>query len=284
VEVDTVFLDFHKPATAAEAVELRRRYPTSLYLAGGAEVNSRGGHARCAPGVEVDRAIQIAHLPLGGVRSTASEVLLGAGTVIQDLIENPEVPPLLARAATQFANRNIRNVATLGGNLAINRSCSNLIPSLLALEAEITLLGSEGEKVLPLEQYVAGHDPASLILSVRVPRQRLEAPWATRKHSRTVNDLSIVSVAAVHEGSRQSLRKVAVALGGVAPTAVRLHELEQRLEGQALPDRDTLEGWVRDMIHPIDDVRGGAAYKRQVGAALVGWALHHAAAGRGDKA
>jgi CO/xanthine dehydrogenase FAD-binding subunit len=64
---------------------------------------------------------------------------------------------------------------------------------------------------------------------------------------------------------------------------VRLHDLEERLEGQALPDRDTLEGWVKDMIHPIDDVRGSAAYKRQVGAALVGWALHHAAAGRGDK-
>ncbi|MGI5843715.1 MAG: FAD binding domain-containing protein [Candidatus Xenobium sp.] len=278
-----MFLEFDKPATVAEAVELRRRYPTSLYLAGGAEVNSRGGHARCAPGVKVDRAIQITHLPLRGYHSMPDEFLLGAGTTIQDLIENPEAPPLLARAATQFANRNIRNVATLGGNLAINRSCSNLIPSLLALEAEIKLLEPEGEKVIPLEQYVAGHDPSSLILSVKIPRQRLEAPWATRKHSRTVNDLSIVSVAVVHEGNRGSLRRVAVALGGVAPTAVRLHDLEERLEGQALPDRDTLEGWVKDMIHPIDDVRGSAAYKRQVGAALVGWALHHAAAGRGDK-
>jgi probable selenate reductase FAD-binding subunit len=279
-----VFHEFHKPATAAEAVELRRRYPTSLYLAGGAEVNSRGGHARCAPGVQVDRTISIAHLPLGGVHATGYGVFLGAGTAIQDLIENPEVPPLLAQAAGQFANRNIRNVATLGGNLAINRSCSNLIPSLLALEARVTVLLPEGEKAIPIEDYVAGHDPAGLILSVGLPRQRLTAPWATRKHSRTVNDLSIVSVAVVHEGSRDVLRRVAVAVGGVAPTAIRLHDLEQRLEGEALPDREAIEGWVKSMIHPIDDVRGSAAYKSQVAAAMVGWALHHAAAGRGDKA
>lgn len=279
-----MFHEFLVPATAAEAVELRRRHPNSLYLAGGAEVNSRGGHARCAPGVPVDRAISLARLPLAGVHTTGYGVSLGAGTVIQELIENPEVPPLLARAAGQFANRNIRNVATLGGNLAINRSCSNLIPSLLALEARLTILGAEGEKVVPIEEYVAGHDPAGLILAAGIPQQRLAAPWATRKHSRTVNDLSIVSVAVVHEGSRDCLRRVAVAVGGVAPTAVRLHDLEHRLEGQPLPDRESLEGWVRGLVHPIDDVRGGAAYKRQVAAAMVGWALHHAAAGRGDKA
>ncbi len=279
-----MFHEFHVPATAAEAVELRRRHPASLYLAGGAEVNSRGGHVRCAPGVQVDRVISLARLPLDGVHATGYGVSLGAGTVIQELIENPQVPPLLARAAGQFANRNIRNVATLGGNLAINRSCSNLIPSLLALEARLTVLGADGEKVVPIEEYVAGHDPAHLILSVGIPQNRLEAFWATRKHSRTVNDLSIVSVAVVHEGRRDSLKRVAVAVGGVAPTAIRLHDLEGRLEGHPLPDRETIEGLVKRQIQPIDDVRGSAPYKRQVAAAMVGWALHHTAAGRGDKA
>ena len=65
-------------------------------------------------------------------------------------------------------------------------------------------------------------------------------------------------------------------MGGVAPTVVRLRALEAALDGKPLPSRDAMEAMVRPLVAPIDDVRGSAAYKRQVAAALVGWCLHRA--------
>lgn len=271
------FLEFHKPASVAEAVELRVKYPTSTYVAGGTEVNARGWCVRCAGAAGVDRAVGVAHLPLGGIRKTDTEVTLGANACIQELIEHPDCPRLLVDAARQFANRNIRQMATIGGNLAGNKSCSNLIPSLLVMDAQVRLATAAGEKTVPLVDYVTAHDPRDLIVSITVSAHRAQALSATRKHSRTVNDISIISAAAAFLGGADRVERPLVALGGVAATVIRLRALESALEGRPLPSRDQIESMVKPLLSPIDDLRGSAAYKRQVAAALVSWSLHQAA-------
>ena len=271
------FLEFHKPASVAEAVELRVKVPSSTYVAGGTEVNGRGWCLRCAGGSGVEHAIGVAHLPLGGIELTPSGVTLGANVTIQELIEHPDAPRLLVAAARQFANRNIRHVATIGGNLGANKSCSNLIPSLLALDASVTLATTAGKRTIPLLEYVGSPDPTALIMSLGVTRERAGTWSATRKHSRTVNDISIISVAASFLGSEEAMEHPIVAVGGVAARVIRLQALEERLHGAPLPAREEIEAAVRPLLSPIDDVRGSAAYKRQVAAALVGWALHRAA-------
>ena len=270
------FLEFYKPASVAEAVELRAGHPSSVYVAGGTEVNGRGWCVRCAGPAGIDRAVGIAHLPLGGIRRTEAGVVLGSTVTIQEILEHPDAPRVLVDAARQFANRNIRSMATIGGNLGANKSCSNLIPSLLVLDADLEIATPAGVQTLPLADYVAAPVPAALIMSVIVPEARLEAGGATRKHSRTVNDISILSVAASSLGTASRLEQPRVAVGGVAPTVVRLRALEAALDGKPLPSRDAIEAMVRPLVAPIDDVRGSAAYKRQVAAALVGWCLHRA--------
>lgn len=281
-----MFQEFYKPATIAEAVQLRRRYPSSVYVAGGTDVNSRGWHGRRP---DVDRAIGIAHLPLGGIARADGWTTLGAGALVQELLDHPATPALLVQAARQFANRNIRNQATLGGHLAANQasnrngspSCSNLVPVLLALDAAVCL--ADGGAV-PVDQYVGGHDPAGLILSLQIPSERLAAFAATRKFGRTATDVAILSVAVSFLGSPERIERPIIALGGVAPTALRLRHLEARLEGKPLPPRDDLEAWTRSMIEPPGDLRGSAGFKRRVAGALVGWALHKAVKISGGKA
>jgi len=279
-----MFQEFYRPATISEAVALRKRYPSSVYLAGGTEINSSGWCMRRSGAVEVDRAVGIAHLPIGGIDRTDSGIAIGANVIIQELIDNPDSPPLLAEAACQCANRNIRNMATIGGNIGANKSCSNLIPSLLALDARINLATAACETSIPLMEYIAKPDPAALILSVAVARERINGLWATCRHSRTVNDISIISVAVTLFGSVSRVESPVVAVGGVAASVIRLSELEKQIDGASLPSRDEIEAMVKPLVHPIDDLRGSQSYKRQVAGVLVARALHHAAAGKGGKA
>ena len=281
-----MFQEFYKPATIAEAVELRRRYPSSVYVAGGTAVNSRDWHGLRA---DVDRGIGIAHLPLGGIERREAGTTLGAGVRVQDLVEHPDTPDLLRQAASVFANRNIRNMATLGGHLAANQAtnrdgrpaATNLVPVLMALDGQVHLASGA---TLPVDRFIAGHEPEDLVISVTLPAGREGAFVATRKFGRTATDLAILSVAVSYLGSPEGLEKPLVALAGVAETAVRLPELEERLEGRRLPDRDDLEAWTRDLVDPPGDLRGSAAFKRRVAGALVGWALHQAVNIPGGKA
>ncbi len=279
-----IFQEFYRPATISEAVALRKRYPSSVYLAGGTEINSSGWHMRRSGAAEVNRAIGVAHLPMGSIDITDSGIAIGANVVIQELIDNPDSPPLLAEAARQFANRNIRNMATIGGNIGANKSCSNLIPSLLALDARIHLATEAGETSLPLMEHIAKPDPSALILSIEISRERINGLWATCRHSRTANDISIVSAAVTMFGNLSRVEKPVVAVGGVSAAVIRLSLLEKKLDGVSLPSRDEIEAMVKPLLSPIDDLRGSGSYKRQVAGALLSRALHQAAAGKGGKA
>ncbi|MHC9540074.1 MAG: xanthine dehydrogenase family protein subunit M [Vulcanimicrobiota bacterium] len=279
-----IIQEFYRPATISEAVALRKRYPSSVYLAGGTEINSSGWCMRRSGAAEVDRAVGIAHLPMGSIDITDSGIAIGANVIIQELIDNPDSPPLLAEAACQFANRNIRNMATIGGNIGANKSCSNLIPSLLALDARINLATEAGETSLSLMEYIAKPDPSALILSIAITRERINGLWATCRHSRTAHDISIISVAVTMFGNFSRVEKPVVSVGGVAATVIRLSLLEKQLDGVSLPSRDEIEAMVKPLISPIDDLRGSGAFKRQVAGALLSRALHQAAAGEGGKA
>lgn len=279
-----IIKEFYRPATITEAVALRKRYPSSVYLAGGTEINSSGWCMRRSGAAEVDRAVGVAHLPMGGVDRTDAGIVIGANVIIQDLIDNPCSPPLLVEAARQFANRNIRNVATIGGNIGANKSCSNLIPSLLALDARIHLATEAGEMTIPLLDYIARPDPSALITSIEITGERINGLWATCRHRRTANDISIISVAVTMFGGPSRVEKPFVAAGGVAATVIRLPLLENQIDGISLPSRDEIEAMTEPVISPIDDLRGSGAYKRKVAGALISQALHQAVAGNGGKA
>lgn len=271
-----MFKEFLRPKTVAEAVLLRAKRRSSVYLAGGTEVNALGW------GGDADVAISLSALPLGGLKRSKAGLSVGAGTTLQALIDSKATPPLLAASARHFANRSIRNVATIGGNVGSNKSCSNLIPALLALDASVVLAGARGKKTVPLSVFVAKRDPKALLLSFEIPAVASKRRWAARKYSRTVNDVSILSVAVTFDGDAAKVLKPRVAVGGVAKSVVRLAALEKRLDGKPLPPRDGIEALARPLIKPIDDLRGSAAFKRHAAAAMVAWALHEAASPSGS--
>jgi probable selenate reductase FAD-binding subunit len=254
---------YHRPSSVAQAVQLKAELGSgAVFLAGGTEVNN-GLAARPAA------LIDLADLGLDTVEISSDGIRLGAGVTMQQLVEHPELPWFLKAASRQMANRNIRNRATVGGQLGTNRSCADLIPTLLAAQAKVSLVDRE----LPVERFIEG--PPELILSVFVPMTG--RGFGLDHLTRTASDISVVAASASLRTQDGCVQEPILAVGGVAAHVVRLSDVEQALDGKPLPEREQIEELVSIAVNPIDDLRGTAAFKRHIAAVLGARALHAAA-------
>jgi xanthine dehydrogenase small subunit len=269
---------FHRPATIEEAVALKLRLgPRAVFLAGGTDVNARS--SRPAP----EHVISLQSLPLRAVRLGEAGLEIGACCTIQDVLTARQTPPCLRAAARHIVNRNVRNLATIGGHLALNKSCADLIPILVALESSVRLADADGARELPLLEYLQG-GRVELLTHVLIRAERLQRAAAVRNYSRSANDISIVTAAAVLDRDGDEVRDPAIAVGGVAEHVVRLPTVESALDGAALPEREKLEKLVQDSVKPISDLRGSAEFKRRVAAYMVAATVYEAWHGGEDAA
>jgi probable selenate reductase FAD-binding subunit len=255
-------LGFHRPSTVSEALALQASLGAgALFLAGGTEINQKH-----FPG-ERRHLISLAGLDLGGIASGDGTVVLGATTSFQALLDSPLVPAPLQRAAARLVNRNVRNAATVGGQLATAKSCADLIPCLVALQARVLLATAQGSGAVAVEDYIVAK-PTGLIVAVEVPWPAAGRGVALANFTRTANDLSVLTAAASLATADGAVQAPILAMGGVAPTVVRLPSVEGALTGAPLPDRETIAALVASAVSPIDDLRGSAAFKRQLAAQL----------------
>lgn len=249
-------------------------HPDALVLAGGTDlmVEVNRGVRTIGHVVAVDRIPELRGWSLEGDR--ADVLRLGAGTTCTDLAEPAlaSLVPALAQAARTVGSPQIRNTATLGGNLATASPAGDTLPVLAALDAEIELQSAGGARRLPLDEFVTGVKanaliPGELITVIRVPV--LEGPQEFLKvGTRNAMVIAVTSLALVVDRPGRNVR---VALGSVAPVPLRAVEAEvlvaERLdfENMASPDSDLVDRFadlVADAARPIDDHRSSAAYRR----------------------
>jgi xanthine dehydrogenase small subunit len=282
-EVDETMVErFLRPASPAEAVQLQQE-TGGAFLAGGTELNYRG-----ASSAEV--VVSLDRLGLDFVREEPEAVLLGQGITLQEIADSKVLAAaglgLLCDAARAVGSRAIRCQATLGGNVAANKSCSDLIPPLMVLGASVVLVTPSGEHEEPIEQRVAVADRHALITAIRVPRPRPSARLARQRFSRTVNDLATINLALGFRLEHATITEPRLAIGGVAPTVVRIAGAEAVLAG-ASPSADRsslaerLGDALRSGVSPIDDLRGSSWFKTELAVALGRRALESALAPEG---
>lgn len=283
--------EYYCAETVEAALErkLQAGWAEAWYLAGGSFMFAAASPSRPGSRTAADfpeRVIDVAKALPKGLRRSGDELLIGAGTSLQELLESPLCFGALKAAARSMANRNIRNRATVGGNLAANKSCASLIPLCLALEANVEYRqpGSASQKQ-PLADWLA--KPAGLLLELRLPLAAFSHA-AFGRSSRTACDVSTVTVSAAAAftgsggplasgqtaGQPGVLSKLRLALGGLGPSAVRRPDLEKLFEGKTVPAKAEIEAAVLPLLSAIDDVRGSAALKRQQAAVLVADCLH----------
>ncbi len=265
---------FFKPQTINEAVELKEKFKDdAVFMAGGTDVNCLDSK------YEIEKVIGIEQLKLNEISKTHSdsELSIGAGVTIQELIDSPKIPHQLTTAARHFVNRNIRNIATIGGNIASNNSTSNLIPILVALDAELKI-GASATPV-PVYEYVT-QEMTRLIESIMISSENLAKKYGLRKFSRAANDISIITAAVTFNIQNEKLSNVRVAVGGVGKHLVRLTELENKLEGNKLLASAKIEDTVKNMVAPIKDIRGGVQFKKYMAGVLISDCIHNAQTGQ----
>ena len=204
---------------------------------------------------------------------TDQALSIDAGVTIQDLIDWPRIPHQLTIAAGHFVNRNIRNIATIGGNIASNNSTSNLIPILVALDAELKI----GASAAPVSVYdYVSLEMTCLIESITISSENLKKYYGLRKFSHTANDISIITAAVTFNMQNDKLSNVRVALGGVGKHVVRLTELENKLESNKLLAPSEIEDTAKKVVTPVEDIRGGFQFKKYMAGVLISDCIHNA--------
>ena len=276
-----------------EACASLAAHPDALVLAGGTDlmVEVNRGVRTIGHVVAVDRIPELRGWSLEGDR--ADVLRLGAGTTCTDLAEPAlaSLVPALAQAARTVGSPQIRNAATLGGNLATASPAGDTLPVLAALDAEIELQSAGGARRLPLDEFVTGVKvnaliPGEIITVIRVPV--LDGPQEFLKvGTRNAMVIAVTSLALVVDRPGRNIR---VALGSVAPVPLRAVEAEvlvaERLdfENMASPDSDLVDRFadlVADAARPIDDHRSSAAYRRHAVRVLARRAILRAFPGSG---
>jgi aerobic carbon-monoxide dehydrogenase medium subunit len=185
--------------------------------------------------------------------------------------------PVLADAAHKVANIRIRNLATIGGNIAHADYQSDPPTVLAALDAQVVTISARGERRLPVWDFLAGAyettlEPGELVREVQLPPPDPGLDGRYLKFvTRTAGDRPCAGVAAFARCDRGIVDSVRVVVGAVNPVPVRMHAIEDQLRGQRVTDID-LEAVSRlasEQIEPLGDLRGGEWYKRQVVPVLV---------------
>jgi carbon-monoxide dehydrogenase medium subunit len=209
---------------------------------------------------------------------------LGALTSIFDVESHPLVRrhyPVLADATHKVANIRIRNLATIGGNLAHADSQSDPPTVFAALGAHVVTTGPGGERRLPVGAFLAGAyetalQPGELVREVQVPLPEPGLDGIYLKFvTRTAGDRPCVGVAAFARSERGVIEAVRVVVGAVSPVPVQMVAIEDRLRGQRIADLDlhAVSQLAAEHIDPVGDLRGGEWYKRQIVPVLVRRAL-----------
>jgi CO/xanthine dehydrogenase FAD-binding subunit len=264
------------PQTLDEAVEILRPGNVTI-VAGGTDlmVQSQIGKLKFKPVLMNIQRIG----GMRGIRAADGTIRIGALTTMTELLESELVRAqlgILWQACDQFASDQLRNAATLGGNICNASPAGDTLVPMLVLNARVVLLskpnGSISTRTVPLAQFFAGPGrthrlPGELLTEIEIPEPPAGFHGIFFKFgTRPALDISTISIGlgALRDAGR--LRDVRIAYGSVAPTPIRGPLTEAALEGRAL-DSASIEAAVQaaaDEVHPISDVRASGWYRSEM--------------------
>lgn len=277
--------DYLEPESLDEALALLERHgDDARVIAGGTALIIWMRQRLLMPKI----VISLAKIPdFGAISFNERDGLrIGAAASHRDIEISPTVKqhyPLLHETFRKVAQPRIRNMGTIGGNLAGGDPLTDPGASLIALDAELVVARSSGERTMPLEEFFVDYyqtalDPGELLTQVRVPPPARRG-WSHIKFTpRSVEDFATVGVALTLSHRNGSCEDVRLALNSVASTIVRARQAEAALRGREITDGALTEmGEIAATeVDPMDDNRGSSEYKRELVKVLVRRAVREA--------
>ncbi len=266
--------DYVRAGTADEVVRLLEEHgEAAQLLMGGTDLFVRMREGVIRPRIVVD----VKHLP--GMRDVVYDeqtgLTVGAAVTMNQVARHPDVQahyPLLAQAANSVASYQLRNRATLGGNLCNGSPAADTAPATLVLEGRITLYGPGGEREVEAREFFLGPGETAmrageLMTAIRFPIPPAGGVGKYLKLGRNrAGDLAIAGVAVLGfpDGTAPSGYRFRVGLASVAPVVLRALEAEEVLAANS-PGEETFAlaaEKAMEATSPINDVRASAAYRR----------------------
>lgn len=264
------------PASVDEAATVLRGGDVTI-LASGTDLmpQTQAGRARFGRVL-----MNIRRIPeLRGIAVEQGAIRIGTLTTVAELMESDVIRrdlPVLVEAGDQFASDQLRNTATIGGNICNASPAGDLLVPLLILDAEVELVsmpgGTRESRQVPLREFFVGpgktvRKASELLVAVWVPRP--PEGFVARFHkfgTRPALDIAAISIGIGGVLQRGVLTQVRIAFGAVAPTPIRAPKTEAALEGRALTV-DTISAVAQiahDEVRPISDVRASEWYRREL--------------------
>jgi CO/xanthine dehydrogenase FAD-binding subunit len=264
------------PRALGEALELLRDGDVTI-VAGGTDVMPQSHSGKVKFGRTL---LNVRRIPeLAGIALDGDSVRIGALTTVTALLESALVRerlPILAAAADHFASEQVRNGATVGGNVCNASPAGDLLVPLIVLDATVELAakpnGSVEIRTMPLQAFLTGPGRTQraaheLLTAVRVPLPPRGFVGRFYKYgTRPALDIAAISIGIGAVRRDGGVENVRVVFGAVAPTPIRGAATERALDGQPL-DATTIEAAAQaahDEVRPISDVRASAWYRQEL--------------------
>jgi len=279
--------EYFEPRDVAEACALLGEDPRlSAVFAGGTDVlvELKSGLARYKRLVSLRRIEPLRRIEF----SERNGLVIGATATVNQVARHESVRgryPGVVDAAMSLAADQVRNLATVGGNLCSAVPSADMAPILLAHGAKLRVASSDGERVIPLGRFFVGPratvlEPAEVLVAIELPPPGPgEGAASLRQGGRLSLSLPVASVAALVAMDGPVCRKATLAVGAVAPTPILAPSVGEFLGGKRLSDEVLAEAGRRAgaETRPIDDVRSSKEYRLEAVMVLTRRALRKAA-------
>jgi len=264
-----------RPRDLEEALVARAAYPEWMVLAGGTDLMVNANHRAAPKGIlDLWRLQAICF-----VRIADASIAIGAGTTWHEVERHPAIRERilpLALAAREIGALQIQARATLGGNVGTSSPVGDSLPVLLALDAELEVASVRGRRRVAYRDWCTGYRTTQLASDELIVAAHVPVPGATTRTTwrkvgtRRAQSISKVMGAAAITVDGGVVTEARVALGAVAERPIRIAAVESAVRGLPLADAgEAARAALRSAIHPIDDVRSTASYRREVAENLV---------------
>jgi carbon-monoxide dehydrogenase medium subunit len=278
---------YHEPKSLAEACRMLQVFgDTAALLAGGTDLLVKMKRREIQP----KNVVSLVDLDdLKQINGTGNYRSVGACCTVARIAESEEIRtifPALASGAGQLGSPQVRNIATVGGNVVTASPAADLPPALMAYGTRVRLVTGHRERFLPLEKLVRGPGATDIREGEILAALHLDKPpeysgaGFFKLGDRKALQISIVNGACFLSLNPKSgeIEKARIVLGAVAPAFVRAHSAENMLKGEK-PNAPLFEEAGRAAARdcsPIDDLRASATYRRDMVGVLTSRTLHAA--------
>jgi CO/xanthine dehydrogenase FAD-binding subunit len=260
---------YFKPKLLDEAVSILNSYEGVIkIIAGGTDIFTEDHK-------EIEALLDIEGLGLNYIKKAEKIIKIGSATTFNQILKSDEIYKnfrALWDSASVIADKSIRNIATIGGNIGTAVPSGDVIPPLYVLGAAFIIRTANGEKEIKPENFFIG--PRKTILKKDDILKEIQIPYnhdyfgsSFEKVARNSVDLATSSVAVlVKIDDEEKISEAKIAFGAVAPTVVRAKKLEEAIIDTRAEENKLQEvvKAVKDDILPISDVRSTADYRYKI--------------------